>query len=55
MIILGYPDDVSVYYCADGDEAINLTRHGFIPLYKDDDGCLYFRRTQKLLKFLGEL
>lgn len=55
MIILGYPDDVSAYYCADGAEAIELTRHGFIPLYKDGDGCLYFKRTKKLLKFLGEL
>ena len=55
MIILGCPDDVSAYYCADGDEALKLSRHGFIALYKDDDGCLYFKRTQKLLKFLGEL
>ena len=27
MIILGCPDDVSAYYCADGDEAIKLSRH----------------------------
>lgn len=55
MIILGYPDDVNNYYCADGGEAIEIARAGFIPLYKDDADCLYFKRTKKLLKFLDKI
>lgn len=55
MIILGYPEDTGNYYCADGGEAVEITRAGFIPLYKDDAGCLYFKRTKKLLKFLNKI
>lgn len=55
MLILGYPDDVDNYVCADGELAVELQRNGFHPRYKDDDNCLYFKRTNKLLKFLAKI
>lgn len=55
MVILGYPDDVNGYVCADGELAVKLQQWGFHPKYKDDDGCLYFKRTSKLLKVLVKL
>lgn len=53
MIILSEPDDISKYYCADGTEAFELHRAGFIPKYKWDD-CIYFALTKKLLKHLAD-
>lgn len=55
MVILGYPDDMDKYVCADGELAHELQTRGHRPKYKDDDGCLYFKRTNKLLKLLAEI
>lgn len=58
MIILGEPDDVERFYCADGEEAFEIHRAGFCPKYRAG-GYVYFEKTKKLLKFLkkrdGEL
>lgn len=52
MIILGEPDNFDAYYYADGDEAFELHQAGFMPKYKSDDGGMYFKRTNKLVKWL---
>lgn len=53
MIILGTPRNIEDYYIADGKIAFDLHQAGFIPRY-EDDGALFFKKNNKLLKFLAE-
>lgn len=51
MIILGTPRNIEDYYIADGEIAFMLHQAGFIPRY-EDDGALFYKKNNKLLKFL---
>lgn len=52
MIVLGVPKNIEEYYIADGEIAFILHQAGFIPRYKDN-GALFFKKNNKLLKFLA--
>lgn len=54
MIIRDTPSDLENFVMADGELAMVLQQKGFAPLYMDCD-VLYFRKTNKLLKFLKKL
>nr|DAZ25568.1 MAG TPA: hypothetical protein [Caudoviricetes sp.] len=53
MIILGTPKNIEDYYIADGEIAFMLHQAGFIPRY-EDDGALFYKKNNKLLKFLAK-
>ena len=55
MVRLGTPDDISVYFMTDDSEVIfRLHQAGHHPIWKDDY-CLYFKKTNKLIKLLKKL
>lgn len=55
MIRLGTPDDVSSYFMTDDSEVIfRLHQAGHQPVWKDDY-CLYFKKSNKLIKLLKKL
>ena len=54
MIIRDTPSDLDKFVMADGELAMVLQQKGFHPLYMDSN-VLYFRKTNKLLKFLKKL
>lgn len=53
MIILDEPQDVENFICLDGNEAFEVSKH-IPPMYKAG-GCLYFRKSKKLIKTLKKL
>ncbi len=55
MVILQDPDNVEDYFCTDGDLAFELQQKGFKPKFKGFDGCLYFKKSNKLLKYLSKI
>lgn len=56
MIIIGIPkvSELDQYYMADGDMAWLLHQRGFLPKYSDE-GCFYFKKNNKLIKFLEQM
>lgn len=55
MVKIGAPENVSAYYYTDDNGIImKLHQSGFHPEWKDD-GCIYFRKSKKLLKLLDKL
>lgn len=56
MLILGTPNDVSKFFACDEDWLITkLHQKGFPPMYKDEDGTVYFKKSKKLVKYLDEI
>lgn len=56
MLILGTPNDVSKFFACDEDWLIiKLHQKGFPPIYKDEDGTVYFKKSKKLVKYLDEI
>lgn len=56
MLILGTPNDVSKFFTCDEDWLITrLHQKGFPPMYKDEDGTVYFKKSKKLVKYLDEI
>ena len=53
MIILGTPRNIEDYYIADGEITFMLHQAGFIPRY-EDDGALFYKKNNKLLKFIAK-
>ena len=48
MLILGTPNDVSKFFACDEDWLITrLHQKGFPPMYKDEDGTVYFKKSKK--------
>ena len=55
MVRLGTPDDVqNFFYTDDAGLILRLHQAGHQPVWKDE-GCLYFKKTNKLLKLLKKL
>lgn len=55
MLILGTPNDVSKFFACDEDWLITkLHQKGFPPMYKDEEGTVYFKKSKKLVKYLDE-
>lgn len=54
MIIRDTPDDLDNFVMVDSELGFKLQQKGFKPMYMDFD-ALYFRKTNKLLKFLKKL
>lgn len=55
MVRLGTPDDVqNFFYTDDAELILRLHQAGHQPVWKDE-GCLYFKKTNKLLKSLKKL
>lgn len=56
MLILGTPNDVSKFFACDEDWLIiKIHQKGFSPMYKDEDGTVYFKKSKKLVKYLDEI
>lgn len=56
MIRLGTPNDVSKFFACDEDWlSFKLHQKGFPPVYKDEDGTLYFKKSKKLMQYLQEI
>ena len=56
MLILGTPNDVSKFFACDEDWLIiKIHQKGFPPMYKDEDGTVYFKKSKKLVKYLDEI
>lgn len=56
MLILGTPNDVSKFFACDEDWLITkLHQKGFPPMYKDEDGTVYFKKSKKFMKYLNEI
>ena len=56
MLILGTPNDVSKFFACDEDWLITrLHQKGFPPMYKDEEGTVYFKKSKKLVKYLDEI
>ena len=56
MVIIGKPNTSALndYIIVDSDLAFELHKAGFIPKYSDN-GCLYFKNSKKLQKYLNSL
>ena len=55
MVRLGAPDNISDFFMTDDNEVIfRLHQAGHQPVWKDDY-CLYFKKTNKLIKLLKKL
>ena len=51
MLILGTPNDVSKFFACDEDWLITkLHQKGFPPMYKDEDGTVYFKKSKKFYR-----
>lgn len=56
MIRLGAPNDISKFYACDEDWlGLKLHQKGFPPAYKDEEGTLYFKKSNKFMKCLSEI
>lgn len=52
---IGTPENVSAYFMTDDNELIfRLHQAGYQPAWKDE-GCLFFKKTNKLIKHLKKL
>lgn len=55
MIRLGTPSDLSSFYVVDEGWLISeLHKSGLVPMWKDEE-CVYFKKTNKLIKTLKKL
>ena len=55
MLILGTPNDVSKFLDCDEDWLITkLHQKRYPPMYKDEDGTVYFKKSKKFMKYLNE-
>lgn len=55
MVRLGAPDNIEAFFYTDDPDLIfRLHQAGFIPMWRDED-CVYFRKTNKLIKLLKKL
>ena len=55
MVRIGSPEDVTAFYMTDDSQIIfKLHQSGFQPMWKDED-CVYFKKTNKLIKLLKKL
>lgn len=54
MILLGTPDDLSKFIMVEEDIGFILHQKGVAPMYTDN-GCMFFKRTNKLLKLIKKL
>lgn len=56
MLILSTPNDVSKFFACDEEWLIiKLHQKGFPPMYKDEDGTVYFKKSKKLMRYLLEI
>ena len=56
MIRLGVPNDVTKFFvCDEGWLSLKLHQKGFPPAYKDEEGTLYFKKSNKLMQYLSEI
>lgn len=55
MIKLGTPENPQDFFMTDDSELIfRIHQAGFIPLWKDDE-CIFFKKSNKLIKLLKKL
>lgn len=55
MVRIGTPENVSAYFMTDDNELIfRLHQVGYQPAWMDE-GCLFFKKTNKLIKYLKKL
>lgn len=55
MVRLGTPDNIQDFYMTDDSELIfRLHQSGFQPAWKDD-GIVFFKKSNKLIKLLKKL
>ena len=52
MIRLGTPSQIDKYIILDDNEAFMAHQSGFPPEWKSEDGTLWFKKTNKLVKWL---
>lgn len=52
MIRLGTPSQIDKYIILDDDEAFMAHQSGFPPEWKSEDGALWFKKTNKFVKWL---
>ena len=55
MVRIGSPEDIAAFFMTDNSQVIfKLHQSGFQPMWKDED-CVYFKKTNKLIKLLKKL
>ena len=55
MVRLGTPDNIQDFFMTDDSELIyRLHQAGHQPVWKDD-GCVFFKKSNKLIKLLKKL
>ena len=52
MIRLGTPSQIDKYIILDDNEAFLAHQSGFPPEWKSEDGTLWFKKTNKFVKWL---